>query len=943
MHRRTFFSLAAILLLPFAVFAQAKRPLDHDAYDIWKNIENESLSHDGLWVLYSLELQDGDAETKVHGLGTDVVYSIPRARSAQFLADSRFVVSLVAPERAAVKEAKRQKESSGEQPKDSLALVDLTTGGFFRVEQVKSFAVPEKAGGWLAYLLETEVEEEEEPEEEAGEGQEEPEQEEKDAGSTLVVRDLSDGTERRFDHVTEYAFGSDGRYLAYATSSSSGDADGVFAVSLGGGAVTDVLTGEGHYKSLVFDSEGRQLAFLSDKDDYSADEPGFALYHWRAGSEAAMRAAAEGSDGIPSGWWVSDNGQLRFSENGSRLFFGTAPRPAPEVEDSTLAEDRVDVEIWHWEDPLLQPMQQVRLSQERNRTYRAVVHLRDNAIAQLATEAVPEVALVREGDGDFVLGTSDIPYRQLISWDSPSYQDVYLIDVEAGQSERVLQKLQGNARVSPDGKYVFWWDNVEFAWFARNVSEGRVVNMTEGIPYAIYNEDHDWPYQPNSYGNAGWTDGDEEFLAYDRYDIWAVDPDGDNPPRNLTDGVGRRDSLRFRYVRLDDDEHSISENENLLLATFNVRTKAAGFYRDRVRGSAPPSELVFMDRRFSNPSKAKDADVLMFTRQSIQEYPDLWVSDPDFENMRKLSEANPQQSAYLWADVELIEWSSIDGVPLQGLLYTPENFDPSSKYPLMVTFYEKDSHNLHAHHPPVPHRSVVRPTFYASRGYVVFVPDIKYQVGYPGESAMDCVIPGVLELIEKGFVDEAGIGVQGHSWGGYQITYMVTKTDLFAAAAGGAPVSNMISAYGGIRWGSGMSRMFQYEKTQSRIGATLWESPLRYIENSPIFWADKVETPLMMMHNDHDHAVPWYQGIEMFVALRRLGKPAWLVNYVDELHWPQDYHERRDWNIRMQQFFDHYLRGAPAPVWLAEGIPAAEKGKTLGLETAAQAEPPDGV
>ena len=278
----------------------------------------------------------------------------------------------------------------------------------------------------------------------------------------------------------------------------------------------------------------------------------------------------------------------------------------------------------------------------------------------------------------------------------------------------------------------------------------------------------------------------------------------------------------------------------------------------------------------------------------------------------------------------------MSGEPLAGLLYKPDDFDASKKYPMMVYFYERNSNNLHSHHPPIPHRSVIRPTFYASRGYLVFIPDITYEVGYPGEGAMKAVIPGVLEVIDRGFVDEENIGTQGHSWGGYQIAFMVTKTNIFKAAAGGAPVANMTSAYGGIRWGSGMSRMFQYEKTQSRLGGTLWESPLRYIENSPVFWADKVETPLLMMHNDHDTAVPWEQGIEMFVALRRLGKPAWLVNYNDEPHWPTTYANKVDWNVRLQQFFDHYLMGAPAPVWLAEGVPAVVKGTTLGYELVAK-------
>jgi dipeptidyl aminopeptidase/acylaminoacyl peptidase len=343
--------------------------------------------------------------------------------------------------------------------------------------------------------------------------------------------------------------------------------------------------------------------------------------------------------------------------------------------------------------------------------------------------------------------------------------------------------------------------------------------------------------------------------------------------------------------------------------------------------------LLWEGRRFSTPRKADAADRLLYTRESIAEFPNLWVSGLDFARPSRLSDANPQQAEYRWATVELVHWRGADGTPLAGLLYKPTDFDSTKQYPMIVNFYERSSDNLHAHSPVIPHRSTIRPSFYASRGYLVFVPDVVYTIGYPGQSALDCVVPGVLELIERGYVDAEHIGLQGHSWGGYQIAYMVTKTNLFAAGAPGAPVANMTSAYGGIRWESGMSRMFQYERTQSRLGAALWDAPIRYLENSPLFWLDRVRTPLLILHNDNDGAVPWYQGIELFTALRRLGRPAWLVNYNGEPHWPLPYPKRRDWNIRMQQFFDHYLQGAPAPRWMTEGVPAVEKGRTLGLET----------
>jgi dipeptidyl aminopeptidase/acylaminoacyl peptidase len=305
----------------------------------------------------------------------------------------------------------------------------------------------------------------------------------------------------------------------------------------------------------------------------------------------------------------------------------------------------------------------------------------------------------------------------------------------------------------------------------------------------------------------------------------------------------------------------------------------------------------------------------------------------DFKNDVKISNANPQQSKYLWGSVELVEWTSPDNEKLQGLLYKPENFDPTKKYPMLVYFYERSSDGLNRYISPAPSRSTINRTYCVSNGYLIFVPDIPYKVGYPGQSAMDAVMSGTLAMVEKyPFIDKDNIGLNGQSWGGYQIAYMVTQTSFFKCAFSGAPVSNMTSAYGGIRWASGMSRMFQYEHTQSRIGGTLWEKPIQYIENSPIFFVPKIKTPLLIMHNDADGAVPWYQGIEFFVALRRLNKPAWLLSYNNESHNLRRRADQKDLTIRMMQFYAHYLKGEPAPLWMVEGLPAIDKGKKDNYE-----------
>ncbi|MFP4489438.1 MAG: alpha/beta hydrolase family protein, partial [Bacteroidales bacterium] len=312
---------------------------------------------------------------------------------------------------------------------------------------------------------------------------------------------------------------------------------------------------------------------------------------------------------------------------------------------------------------------------------------------------------------------------------------------------------------------------------------------------------------------------------------------------------------------------------------------------------------------------------------------ELYVSDLKFSDPLKISETNPQQDEYIWGTSELVEWESFDGQELQGILYKPENFDPSKKYPMVVYFYERSSDGLHNYTTPAPSASTINRIYAVSNGYLVFVPDIPYVEGYPGHSCYNAVVSGTHALLERhDFIDRDKLGLDGQSWGGYQIAYLITETDLYACAFSGAPVSNMTSAYGGIRWASGMSRMFQYEQTQSRIGGTLWEKPVQYIENSPIFFVPKINTPVLIMHNDDDGAVPWYQGIEFFVALRRLNKPAWMLTYNDEAHNLMKRPNRKDLSIRKMQFFDHYLKDEAMPYWMKHGISQEEKGKIDGYK-----------
>ncbi len=909
----------AVLLPVTGSFAQdAKKPLDHDVYDFWNRISQRAISSDGEWVLYTYGPDQGDKTLRVHGLATAADYTFDRGESARFTRDASHVLFLTKPAQDSLKAARKAKKKDDEMPKDTLSILDLTSGEVTRIPRVQSYQMPEEAGGFVAYHLEPEPAEEDTTDGEKSESE-----------GTLVLRSLATGAELELPHAKSYEFSEGGRFLAVATATPDSVTSGVLLVETVAWSIDTLLTGKGDYTDLAFDEGETQLAFFSNRDDQEADDPASKLYHWSAGTLDTM--VTMDTPGIPDGWWIGTNGGLMFSESGTRLFFETQPRPEPEPEEEE-EEEKVVVDIWNWKDPLLQPMQLVRLQTEKDRTYEAVVHLDERRVVQLAREDMPTVDVGRNGDADVAIANTNMPYRQEISWDSPRYVDVYRVDVTDGSRMLLLERIQDTADLSPEGRYLTWWDRDVRAWMTMPSGGGEAVNLSAALPYRVDNEIHDWPYKPGSYGSAGWTDGDDAFLVYDRHDIWALDPTGKDEPQPVTDGFGRRNNLRLRYVWLDFLEDTIADE--MLLSALNYETKAGGFYEAEVDGRGMPKELIMMDRAFGYPSKAEDAPALLLTRESFEEFEDLWVMQGAFGDMQRVSDVNPQQSEYRWGTAELVSWTSLDGIELSGMLFKPEGFDPSEKYPMMVYFYEKMSDGLHQHRAPAAGGSSISFSFYVSRGYLVFVPDIPYKVGYPGESALNAVVPGVTMLVNRGFVQEDNIGVQGHSWGGYQIAYMVTETNLFKAAEAGAPVSNMTSAYGGIRWGSGMSRMFQYEKTQSRIGGSLWEYPLRYIDNSPLFQADKIETPVLMMHNDDDGAVPWYQGIEFFVALRRLGKPVWMLNYNGAGHGLRKFENRKDWTIRMQQFFDHYLKGAPAPVWMEYGVPAVLKGRTLGLEPA---------
>jgi dipeptidyl aminopeptidase/acylaminoacyl peptidase len=917
-----------------------KKPLTHSVYDFWKDIGSRALSNDGNWAVYTVNPQEGDGKAIFYNLKTNQIDSVQRASQVEISQDNQFVVFKIAPPLKVVKDLRRQKKKKEDLPRDTLGIYALQSKQLVRVANLKSFKLPEKAGAWLAYQIE-QIEKKETPKKDTAKKEEVKKEEPKkttkpkkkeneENGYRLVLRKLADAKETTFDFVKEYKFDKFGKNLIFSTTGNdSSFLAGVYVYDLQSEKIKPLFRAKkGNFKNLTFDESGSQVAFVADLDTTKAQVRYFKLYHWKNGQDSALAIAD--SENITKGLLVSEHYTPNFAKDGSKLFFGMGYKPV--VQDTTLLpEEIVNLDIWHWQDDYIQPQQSRRLEQEKKRSHLSVYHVDSKKIVQLATNEVPDIRLANEGNANLALASSDVPYRRLTNWDISGFDDLYLIDLQTGNKKLIKEKIKGSASISPQGNYVYWFSLPDTAWFTYSVKSGQIFKLNQGLKEKFADEEDDHPDFPSPYGAAGWTENDQNVLIYDRYDIWAFDPENRKAPVNLTQ-TGRKEKLVFRNIRLDQEERFFKADQTLLLSVFDETTKQSGYYSLNLKDNTK-QKLLMDNYRFSTlqTRKAKDANVLLFTRESFKDFPDLYVSDWAFKNIKKISEANPQQKDYAWGSVEMYSWLSLDGIPLQGLLYKPENFDPKKQYPMMVYYYEKNSDNIHNHIVPAPIRSAINYTYFVSNGYLVFVPDVVYRIGYPGESAYNCIMPAVTSLIEKGFVNKERIGIQGHSWGGYQNAYLITKTNLFRAAEAGAPVSNMVSAYGGIRWESGYSRMFQYEKSQSRIGGTLWEKPLRFLENSPIFFADKVNTPLLMMHNDEDGAVPWYQGIEYFMALRRLGKPVWMLNYNKEAHGLIQRQNRKDFAIRMYQFFDYYLKDAPMPEWMKKGVPMLEKGVNKGL------------
>ncbi len=940
------FLIGWVLMTTMGV-AQEKRALSPDDLEGWKTLGESRISNNGKWVSYVVKPHVGDGILYVKNPDSGVEKEFERGYRAKFSAQSNYIVFMIKPQLDSLRKVQLDEVPKSKWPKDTLAIYVFEQDTLMKFAGVKSHEMASEGADLLAFMYTKPKKEEKAPEgkkkKKKKKSKKEPELKPtrkpiKRKTSDLVLFDPVTGSETVVKNVQEYSVSKFGHSLAYVRAfGDTIDSVGVYWYSNLLQKTDTSFYGLGTAKKPTFNEEGSEMVWLTSAD--TGDAKAYALYSTR-GNKGTRIIVDTNDRFLPKGHTVSENGKIYFSKDGSKIFFGTAERPVEEPKDSIPDNEKSTLDVWSWTDLRPQPMQLLQRKRDEKKTYLAVFNINSQKVIPLGNDSTGYINPLMDGNGDYAILTESKKYDLSTSWAFPFLSDYYRVNLKTGERELIAEGLGYNTSVSPSGKYFAYYDGEESVWYCKDLESNTTIDISKVLTnqgQILANLESEVPAKPFAYGTVGWTENDEWLYVNTKYDVWRVDPSGINAAVSLTNGEAESQKWKVRIKVLDYDFDYFKLDTSLMVSVQNTVTNEAGLYWTNP-ADGMLTELTFGKQSIYQMAKAKEADRYFYRPASYRQYPDIFYTSSDviitdqFKNALQISDALPEQREVLWGDVEQYFWKDSKGVDQKGLLYLPENFDSTKQYPVMIYFYEKYFNSQFSYKSFRPSRSTVAIPLYTSNDYIVLVPDIHYGTGHPGKDGLNAVVSGAESLKQLPFVNGEKMAIQGQSWGGYQVAYIVTQTNLFAAAMAGAPVSNMTSAYGGIRWGSGMSRAFQYEKTQSRIGQNLWDGFDLYVENSPLFHLPKVSTPLLIMHNDNDGAVPYYQGIEMFMGMRRLQKPAWLLVYNNEQHNLRKMPNRLDLSRRMFQFFNHYLKDAPVPKWMSEGVPAVDKGKDYGFE-----------
>jgi acetyl esterase/lipase len=921
---------------------QAPRPLEVSDVASWKRVQQPTVSNNGQWFAYRLAPNEGDTEVVVRRLSDDKEMKFPAGEGGfaplSFSDDAKWIAFTAFP---TAKETKRlRKERKPIQTR--VVLVNLATEKKTEFEKIRRFAFSGELAGWIALHR-------------SGDGQAAgapaspfptppgpaasggPAQPDRATGTDLILYELSTGNQLNIGNVSEFAFDKKGNHLALVIDAAEKTGNGIQLRDMATGAVVPLDSDKANYRGLNWNEEGTAFAALKGVEDKKYEDKLYSVVAFSIAGSGARKVVYDPKEdkSFPADMTVSPNRSPAWTDDMSALLFGIHPAKKKENADKAGDEkkegdskpdpraaaaaamrrdepDKPDLVIWHHKDSRLQSQQQVQERFDKNFSYTAIYRIEDKKFIRLADDDLRQVAAAPKHK--YAVGLDNRPYEYTGNLDGLRYQDVYVVDLKSGARKLALKKSRNYYGPSPDGTHFLYYDDGHF--FTYDMTSGQSHNITQKVPSVFYNTEDDHNIIKPPRFPVGWAKDGVSVLLSDGWDIWNVPVHG-GQGTNLT-GNGKKDQVRYRSrFRLDPEEKGIDLSKPMYVGMYGELTKKTGI---ALIENGKMTSLLWDDAAFGSLMKAKDADRYLYTRETYEAYPDYYVADASLKGGRRLTDANPQQKNFLWSKgAKLIEYVSAKGDKLQGALYLPSNYEPGKSYPTIVYIYEKLSQGLNFY--TSPSVGGFNKSLYTSQGYAVLMPDIVYKVNDPGMSAVWCVLPALEAAIKTGVVDRSRVAIHGHSWGGYQTAFLITQTDAFKAAIAGAPLTNMISMYSLIYWNTGSANQPIFESSQGRFTTGYWDNMESYARNSPVYHAKNVKTPLIILHNDKDGAVDFTQGIEYFNTLRRLGKSVVMLQYKGENHGLAKLENRKDYSARMLEFFDHHLKGKPAPAWLKEGVP----------------------
>lgn len=948
------FVAVSLMFAPLAAQNSAKRALTLDDVLAFRSLGQSVLSNDGNWLAYRVSPNQGDADVIVRSTSGDKEWKIPVGEGTMgqvvFSDDSAWIAISTAPTKKEADTARRARRTL----QNGVTLINLATGDKTSIAKVRRFAFNGELGGWIAlHRYGPESAPGAAASAAAGRGGGPAPAPAAAAGATrdtrprgtdLVLRELKTGADQNIGNVSEFAFNKSGKFLALVIDATDQAGNGVQVRDMTTGAISPIESDKAFYERLSWVEEGDALAVLKGHDDTAWKERlyavvGFTGFGTGAPKKVVYDPAKDSS--FPKEMSISGNRTPGWTDGRDGLLFGiaaltkaepprrgagqapgesageapqTPPAGGAAAEDTS---DRPDVVIWHYKDPRLQSMQEVQEPRDRQFSYLSTYRVAENRFIRLADEEVRDVAPAPKDK--WAIGSDVRAYELESNLTGRSFRDVYAINMATGERKLLKKQIRWEYQPSQDGTKWYCYENRHFWVF--DLATGASKNITANVPTSFVNVENDQNVVDPPRAPVGWTSDSAWILLSDGWDVWKVSADASAPAVNLTVN-GRKDSLRYRgRVRIDPEEKGIDLKKPQYFSVLGEWTKKQGYCV--LEPESPGVKLLtWDDAAFGRLAKAKNADVWIYSRETLMDPPEIFVTNAKLENGRKVTNTHPEVEPFLWCSGSmLIEYKNAKGERLQGSLFLPANYEKGKQYPMIVYIYERltQEHNNFSR-PAVPGTGFNR-AMYTSNGYAVLQPDIKYYVNDPGMSAVWAIVPAVKAAIATGVVDPKRIGLHGHSWGGYQTAFTVTQTDIFAAAVAGAPLTDMISMYSLIYKNTGGTNGAIFESSQGRFSSGPWDNWEAYTRNSPVAGAKNVKTPLMILSNDKDGAVDFTQGIEYFDTLRRLGKPVVLLEYPGENHGLAKQPNMQDYMVRMKEFFDHYLMGAPAPDWLENGVP----------------------